>query len=169
MHAVEQIAEPIQVVLRSPSADELQIVRDTWVNTCKPPVQPVESPFSKQSESWVRVGHNEVGKGNYRWIAPSLFHMAHRGVIEKLLETCTVEVAVLPDMPDDVVGWVAFDPPSARPLTIHYVYVLGDLRRHKIGTRLFAAALQTGTIDDRLPRFTHLTNYGRKFLEGMRR
>lgn len=61
------------------------------------------------------------------------FHKGQGARIDRLLGRSHVLVAYLPEVPDEVLGWLCLDIPTP---TVHYCYVKGEYRRMGIASGL---------------------------------
>lgn len=99
-------------------------------------------------------------------MAPWFWTRAHQAGVREVLPNSTVLVAELPEVPGEIIGWVAFEPPTTdKPLWLHYVFVKPAYRRAGIGSRLVLAALDTA--DGRGFRRSHETKVGEQLMEGI--
>lgn len=153
-----------RVALRPAQPDELALLADSWVRSFGP--QPRKGPLG---DAYMTIG---VPRCDTK-IAPNVWWEAHRQVVAGLLEAAAVIVAVHPDHPAAVLGWIAFEAglgAGEEPtLTLHFAWVRRDARRQGIGGKLLEAVLHT-VPDDVAPRIrlTHSTPDGEQLLAAAR-
>lgn len=82
-------------------------------------------------------------------LSPEIFYPHHQAIIEKLLQRCTVLVAMSTETVDVAVGFIAFEKPSL----VHYVYTKHQFKKFGIARELFKAT----EIDPNDFFFTHRT------------
>jgi GNAT superfamily N-acetyltransferase len=75
----------------------------------------------------------------------------HQGIVKNLLKRCPVLVAHAPELPDEIYGWVCFDPAA-----LHYVYIKELWRMKGVASALLDAA----------PGLVRCSHYTRAFIEG---
>lgn len=88
-------------------------------------------------------------------IRPVIFFAGHQKIIDHLLSKPTIKIIIACDKskPDEIFGWLAFEPKEEGRPTIHYVYVKGPFQKMGIGRALFRHA----GIEIEQIRFTHWT------------
>ena len=135
----------IGVSIRAPTDREVERICVQWLGDVLPTSRklPQRALYSgaREGNGWER------GDGFWRGADPrSLFHPRfYREAIRLLIATtaarCRFLVADLQDVPDEPVGWAAFEDRSEKLErgALHYVRVLGPARRRGIGTQLIEA------------------------------
>jgi len=93
------------------------------------------------------------------------YDMSPRAQIWRYMDNSRVVVACLPDVPDEVLGWIAFEAPGNHPLQVHYMFVKSHARQRGVGRKLYQAALSAA--GSRNVVHTHRTSDGDKFLAGI--
>jgi GNAT superfamily N-acetyltransferase len=153
-----------RVTLRPARSAELALISDSWVRSFAPEVR--KGPLC---DPYMSIGTPRRDTK----IAPNLWWEVHRQLVARLLEKAAVLVAVHPDHPTAVLGWIAFEAglgAAEEPtLTLHFAWVRRDARREGIGSWLLETALKT-VPDDVAPRIrlTHSTPDGEQLLEAAR-
>ena len=135
---------PAAYALRAVRPDEMALVRDSWARSYgDPPTRP--RPVQRPP------------RGLAKWL---WYRAIRRGIITPVMDEdgASVIVAVLPDVPDEVLGWLCYAPPGAHPLQLHYAYVKPDYRRRGVARQLMGAALACA--DERGPVVSHHTRDG---------
>lgn len=157
----------MNLVLRPARPDELALIADSWVRSFNP--QTRKGPLG---DAYMSVGAPRLDTK----IAPSLWWASHRGVIAGILEAAALIVAVHPDHPTAVLGWIAFEAglgelkELAEPtLTLHFAWVRRNARRRGLGSKLLEAVLKT-VPEDVAPRIrlTHSTPDGERLIKAAR-
>lgn len=130
----------MKIHLRKVEPDEIGHVIDSWARSF--------AHFNKQAVP-------PSGMSAWFW------HRTHRAGIRDQLNSprTRVLVAVHPEEPDTIMGWVCWEPPGDHPLSLHYLYVKKIVRRNGVGAALLEAALADQ--DGRGYRETHRTSMGR--------
>lgn len=153
-----------KVTVRPARSSELALISDSWVRAFSPAVR--KGPLG---DAYVSVGAPRRDTK----IAPNLWWASHRGIVSGILEACAVVVAVHPDHPDAVLGWIAFEAGLGEgqepTLTLHFAWVRKSARRKGIGSRLLESVLKT-VPEDVAPRIrlSHSTPDGERLLEAAR-
>ncbi len=129
------------VSLRRATRDEERLIIDSWARSFSSSVR-----IPRELDCWV-------------------WHKMHRLWIVEQLQSCEVLVAVMPDVPDEVIGWVCWEPAGSHPLALHYAYVKPDLRRYGVATMLVRAAVEGA--DERGYRQSHRTPDGQQLMEAV--
>lgn len=185
MTAAIATPEPIKVVVRpADTLNELRMAQAQWsreLNTGwkhrtrlpgDKPGQLVtvrtgsmqEQHRKLEERSGVQVGKPGFDQAGVRHepyvIAHRAWKHAHRLLVDSLIESGTLLIAVLPDVPTEPIGWAAFGPLDDVP-TLHFVYVAPAARRSTIATQLVLACKCSAA--------SHMTPEGRglaKYLRG---
>ena len=152
------------IVLRPAQASEIALISDSWVKSLGP--KPRVGPLG---DSYMSIGQPRADVK----ISPNLWWTAHRMVVGGILDGAAVIVAVHPEHPDAVLGWIAFEAGIGEgeepTMTLHYCWVRKEARKRGIGQKLLLAALHTvpEDVEPRI-RLTHSTPDGERLLQTCR-
>lgn len=134
----------MKLVIRQPDSRELEWIRFQWCgDLTRRAAWDGEKPF-------IKIGKARIGLEACR--------QALKLLVPTLLADAQVRVAALSTCPDEAIAWIAWLGDE-----LLYVRVIGDVRRHGIGTALFHA---TG-----LPVYcstAFMTNAGSRWIETLR-
>lgn len=121
-----QLAAPaaLDVLTRPATEAELRWVRATWSRCMR-----ASTAAGPGGSKFVALGHRKDGLQ----IDARLLSRAHHGLVDSLLPYCSVRVAYLADLPDEPVGWAAFE-----DRTLHFVFVVPFSRRAGVARALIA-------------------------------
>jgi GNAT superfamily N-acetyltransferase len=89
-------------------------------------------------KNWLRSYHDLSDVA--RLIPKRVYYPGQSALIKKLLQRCDVLVACMVDDPDQVYGWICFE-----PNVMHYVFVKSLYRKCGVGSALIEAAFPVGT------------------------
>lgn len=147
------------ITIRPAKPSEHVYIRDTWARSFGPRKFPgwAGDPFFA-----VRNGFASVTSGQ---LSPRWWFAMHRAAIDMLLgghartPSAHALVAVHSDIPDEILGWLAYS--SDGPLTLHYAYVRKDARRKGLAAKLCA---HIGVSEADEVRCSHMTPDGEALL-----
>lgn len=133
----QPVAVDLPIAIRSANPEETRLIQATWARGMR-------APRASQSSSLaeVRVGETRISLDRALWLR------AHHLLVDTLLESSTIAVAVDPELPGLAIGWAAHDGP-----VLHYVYVSPVVRRCKVATKL--------VLHTRCSSASHMTQLGR--------
>lgn len=172
---------PIPVAIRPALPTELRFVQAYWTRELatkwkhratlpgdKPGAPPTSSSRRELGErSGVQIGkpgYDDQGNRHDPYVvAHSLWLEAHAALVDKLLARSSVVFAVLPDMPDDPIGWAVFegvDDEGTEHRVLHFVYVVHAARRSTVATQL--------VLHCRCSSASHMTPAGRGLVRHLR-
>ncbi len=100
-------------------------------------------------------------RANSEWahaMPAQIYYDNHKRVVAQLLHDSSVLVAANPDDPDQIFGYVVYQPTLGHVAVLHWLYVKHTYRRLGIGGEVFRTALRLAQHDDTLPVVgTHFT------------
>jgi hypothetical protein len=136
--------EALPVMLREGRSEDWAFILDSWRRSFLDAALPMLGLDDSASEA-LRAG------------VAARFRDVHQARALRLLQRGSLVVAVAPDAPDIIVGWVAFEGPEAARV-LHYVYVKkgegGTFRRQGLASLLLDTARARGC------RYSHHTRAG---------
>lgn len=135
----------MKLIIRQPDYRELDWIRFQWVgDLTRTASWDGEKPF-------IKIGKARIGLETCR--------QALKLIVPTLLADAQVRVAALSALPDEAIAWIAWQGDE-----LHYVRVLGDVRRHGIATALFeSVGLPVGCAT------SFMTTAGSRWLAAMQR
>jgi len=118
--------------------------------------QPTEADLSFVYSSWLKSYRTSDAS---RRMVNDVYYGGHKRVIARLLSTSLAIVAVNPEDPDQIYGYIVYAEAAGVPV-VHYVYVKQPYRRHGIASQLFALVRKSYPQTGDLPALaTHATDY----------
>lgn len=131
-------------IIREPDAREREWIVNQWVHEIS-----FRGPRGKHVQSFSGVRKdNRWEYGDTYWgspcvakllIVPDLYKEAMTLLVRKLVDEAELRVACMTAVPDEPIGWIAFEPGGV----LHFVRVLGQARRLGVATALLDAAALT--------------------------
>lgn len=144
------------LILRPGEPADHVAVKDSWARTYSRGA-PHGGPLG---ETWCDFGRNIL--------APNLFHAAHRGVIDMLLERSGLVIGYTHDhAPEVIASWCAFEWEHGSA-TLHYVWTRGELRGRGYALEVVRCAVAIAGGPGRV-RASHMTKAGAGLLESAQR
>jgi hypothetical protein len=131
------VAVDLPIALRPANPEETRLVQATWARGMRAPRSTVAHSLAE-----VRLGDTRVNVDRALWMR------AHHLLVDALLESSKIVVAVDPELPGLAIGWAVYD-----GSVLHYVYVSPAVRRCKVATKL--------VLHTRCSSASHMTQLGR--------
>jgi hypothetical protein len=121
------VTDELHVIVRPASDSELRWVKATWSRAMR-----ATTVHGATGNKAVRIGTRQDGLE----LDASLFSQAHHALVDRLLGQpgVRVDVACLPDVPDEPVGWCSYVDTG-----LHFVFVVPYARNSGVARKLIAA------------------------------
>lgn len=144
------------LILRPGDAADHALVKDAWARTYARHAM----HGGPLDDAWCTFGRH--------LLAPDLFHSAHRGVIDLLLERSGLVVGYTHDhAPEVIAAWCAFEW-SPTTITLHYAWTRVELRGRGYAATVVRCAQGIAGGPERI-RASHWTRGGQALLDALQR